>query len=322
MSKINPETTFTAVPETFSSESHLTAVKVTAASGGIIFDNLNDIEFALRVYNGEATVAAPASSHANQKEFLDNMDQQGGGFGVAFSLLAMNKQKQGRDFVGTIMAEARSNLATRDSYCRDFDYDGMGSNFMKTCVKIKKVKGKFLLAINAAYVGDKPEYDLAKLLQRPMAIVNIRIEMSMSIVDGYWYNINLRDVFSPVTADDPANTESWKRLAEIMAMRDDSFDNSTPWKYGFTFRQRIGIRHSMHRTDEGVRALAKATDINLAGAAWNAYSDDHEPEEQQLYMVLGLDGDYEKGYAVDHDERAALELLAHDIEILLRKQLK
>ncbi len=321
--KIDPEKTFTDVPENFSSESQLTAVTISNNSAGIIFDSLADVEFALRVYNGEAKVAAPTSSHANQNEFLDNLDQQGGGIGVAFGLLAIDKQRQGRDFVGSIMAEAKSTLAGHSIYCRDFDYDGMGSNFMKTTVKIKALKGKFVLGLNAACVGNKPELDLAKLLQRPLAIASVWIELSMSVVDDYWYNTNLRDVFAaPVTFVEAKNTEFWERLAEILAMRDDSHYNSTPWKYGFTFRQRIGIKHPLHRRDGTIVAMAKARGLNLTGSSWNVYSNEHEPEEQKLYLLFSLDGDYEKGYAVDQDERAALELLTQETAVLLLKQVK
>ena len=319
---MNPEKHFDAVPDSFTKESHLTQVNSIVKGGGIILDDLKEVEVALRIYNGEIGGVMPTSGLSTNVNMVKNMGQNAGGYGIALALLAADKMQQGRDIVGTIIAE--TNLATRGSYSRHFDYDGMGSNFLKTSVTINKVKGKFLLQISAAYVGDKPEYDLAAMLGRPCAVSSVKIELSLSVVDDYWYNVNLSSILAPVTSIDPDHKMSWERLANQLADRNsDSSYHIVRCKDNLAFALNIGMDQPLHRnSDDKIVTLVKASGGNLAGAAWNAYSDEHEAQEQKLYLWLSLAEGGGSGLAVSAKERQTLLDLTKEIEDLLIAQVK
>lgn len=315
--KVNPEKEFDYVPESFTEESHLTSVISNVNSAGIIFDDLKEIEFALRVYNGEANVI-PASGLDTNLNLLQNIGLKGGDLGIAIGLIAISEAREGKDFVGTIMAEARSNLATKGRYSRHFDYDGMGSSFMKTSVTIEKVKGKFLLSLNAACIGDKPEHELAALLQRPLAIANVRIKMSLSIVDGWWYNANLKNILSRIFPGNADNEQSWLRLAEVLAFRDDPSFKFCSWREGYSFEQRWFMDHPYHRDKDGKDIiLVRAINGNVAGAAWNPYSEKNELQEQKLFLSLRL-----KEVAIEEKERLVLTSFVKEVEDQLLAQVK
>jgi hypothetical protein len=319
--KIEPQKQFDSVPASFTEESRLTAVVSSVNGGGIIFDDLKEIEHALRVYNGEINIA-PALANETNTGFINHLEEQGGGLGVAFGLLAIENERQGNDFVGTIMAEAKSNLATKGKYFRDFDYDGMGSNFMKTSITIEKVKGKFLLEINAAYVGDTPKYELAALLDRPVAIANIRIILNLSIVDDWWYNVNIESLLSQIIPR--SEKESWIRTAEILADHNDPSFKFYPRVFDYDFEQTVFMHHPLHCKNKNGKniQLVKAVNGYLSGASWNPYGKDHKPQEQELILVLRLAGTDSDNLAVDEKERLALTSLAKKIKNQLLTQVK
>jgi hypothetical protein len=63
-----------------------------------------------------------------------------------------------------ILTNAKQTLKSRESWTRDFDYDGMGTSFFKTSVKIKfldRSQDLYAIGFYASYVGDQPEKDLA-----------------------------------------------------------------------------------------------------------------------------------------------------------------
>jgi len=115
-----------------------------------------------------------SSSNATQNNLKDAIGQSEAGV-VGLGLLAMATEKvaSGNKFVNDLLSQAKKALEKQDRWQKHFDYDGMGTSFFKTTVEfevIDREKQIFALGINAAYVGDKPEEDLAKFLGISRAI--------------------------------------------------------------------------------------------------------------------------------------------------------
>jgi hypothetical protein len=217
-----PEEHFRDVPESFSTESQITGVESRVNTNGIILDNLKEVEHVLRIHNDERTVM-PLSSLATTMGLVKDIHADAGPMGAGLVLLAGDTMLKGRDFVGTMMAEAKGNLATKGEYRRSYDYDAMGSNFLKTSVNIRRVEDKFVLNIGAAYVGNKSEAELAVLLGRPIALSSVNIDISMSVVDDWWYNLSLPKVLGDIGYFDPNFEPTWQQLSQVLADEDRNF---------------------------------------------------------------------------------------------------
>lgn len=296
---------FTSVPDSFTAESRLISVTTRPIDAGIIFDDLESIETALRLYNGEYDIVA-ASSLATNANLITNAAQSSGLPAAGLMMLAKELMGQDKDFVGTMMAEARTNLAINGRYHRGFDYDGMGSNFLKTDIEIKLAGSKFLLEINAAYVGDRPQLELAAMIGRPLSISRIEITLLMSVVDERWYNVNLKDVLGTIIDPEFDADTYWSNLPRALADRNDAAIEFPIWN---------GQRVSIYNPDTSYCAfeigkLAKAHGYNVAGASWEPSRDD---EEIAPHKILLTAFPLQKP-AISQEERTAILSLAEDIQ--------
>ena len=91
--------------------------------------------------------------------------------------------------------EACNELKSEGRFHRSFDYDAMGTNFFKTTVNSRQVDGEYILEITAAFVGNKPEENLAEKLGKERALIASSAIGKLSVVDDWWFNINLGDMF-------------------------------------------------------------------------------------------------------------------------------
>lgn len=63
-----------------------------------------------------------------------------------------------------------------------FDYDALGTPFFKTSLGIMKFDNQYIVSFSAAYVGDKPSFEVAKAIQAPMAISEVLIKVPVKVV--------------------------------------------------------------------------------------------------------------------------------------------
>lgn len=80
-----------------------------------------------------------------------------------FLFLQANNRVSGSSFVGEMLKEAKADIQNRGKWRRSYDYDGQGV-FHKTSVEIialNEQKDKFIVGLNAAYVGKEVEDGLA-----------------------------------------------------------------------------------------------------------------------------------------------------------------
>jgi hypothetical protein len=285
-----PEDYFSEVPKNLSSVSTITKVEVIDNTCGIILNDIKEIEGALRTYNGEKAVI-PSNSTATKQDLLNNAFDLGGGMGLGLVALASRKANQGRDFVGTMVAEAKSNLAANGRYYRDYDYDGMGTNFMKTTIGVEKIEKKFVLSITAAYVGNEPEKSLAKQIGKPMVVRSVTVKASMSVVDDWWFNVNVRKILHPVLG---LEENIYISLADVLCGKKENNSGLTiPYKFEEQlFNLTLGFDRDTHfniKDEKRSRDLVRSDGVFISGAAWNAYRGKNQaatPKEVALILTF------------------------------------
>ncbi|MDD5464093.1 MAG: hypothetical protein PHP62_03010 [Candidatus Moranbacteria bacterium] len=318
-----PEEHFSEVPNSFSGESIVTKVKSDIHSEGIILNSIKEVELALRIHNGEVSIT-PLSSMVTNINLVNDMFEHVSPMAAGMVAMASETLMKGKDFVGTIVAEAKCHLATNGKYHRHFDYDGMGSNFLKTSVTVTKVEDKFVLNISGC------ETPIAVLLGRRISLSVASIRVSLSVVDDWWYNVNLKKVLGGIGYLDPEFDPTWPQLAEVLADGKQYF-HLPILKKGIPLSLLIGIDRDRYRyksSEEGnerdERDLIKAIDGNITGAAWSPYrreGSEATVKNRELEVKLIFpDRSYGSPPVIDPEHIAALSQTAREIEEQLLKE--
>ena len=250
MTITNPEKECKTTPESFSEESKITNVETADYRRGIILDSPEEFARALIVYNGGSVEGA----RATQNNLMGAVGDRGGGMGATLLLLGGARNADG--FTERLTQEALSELQSSGRFHRSFDYDAMGTNFFKTTVNGKKVGDKYVLELNAAYVGSAPENKLAETLSKPMALVNSSAKGRLSVVDGWWFNVNLEDVLQGLP---------------ISKKQREKFEHE-----GQKFSLDIGLDADRYLRPEGGEHgsdYMQARGKNIVGGAWTTWAD-------------------------------------------------
>src|SRR3990167_369295 len=315
----DPEKECKTTPESFSEESKITDVETADYRSGIILDSPEEFAQALIVYNGGSVEGA----RATQNNLMDAIGDQGGGMGAALLLLGGARNADG--FTERLIQEALSELQSSGRFHRSFDYDAMGTNFFKTIVNGKQVGDKYVLKLNAAYVSSAPENKLAEKLSKPMALVSSSAKGRLSVVDGWWFNVNLEDVL----ADLPISKKQLKGLPEYIAS--GGFSGERP---EMTFEHEgqklsldIGLDADRYLRPEGGEHgsdYMQARGKNIVGGAWTTWAENGNdrlaPKVVQPAVVVSVSlpsERYSKPVAVTEDQmkvvQAARNYLADSI---------
>jgi len=268
MTITNPEKECKTTPESFSEESKITNVETADYRRGIILDSPEEFARALIVYNGGSVEGA----RATQNNLMGAVGDRGGGMGATLLLLGGARNADG--FTERLTQEALSELQSSGRFHRSFDYDAMGTNFFKTTVNGKKVGDKYVLELNAAYVGSAPENKLAETLSKPMALVNSSAKGRLSVVDGWWFNVNLEDVLQGL----PISKKQLKGLPNYIAS--SGYSGERP---EMTFKHEeqkfsldIGLNADGYlRPEDGEHGsdYMQARGKNIVGGAWTTWAD-------------------------------------------------
>lgn len=208
----NPEIECKTAPESFSEESKITNVETVDDRKGIILDSPEEFVQALIVYNGGSVEEA----RATQYNLMDAAGNQEGG--MAGALISLARTVDADDFVNRLAQEALSELHYTKKFHRCFGYEASGTNFYKTSVYGKIIHGKYVLELVPAYVGSAVENKLAEKLGKPMALISSSAKGRLSVVDGWWFNVNLEDVL----ADLPISRAQLKGFTEYITSSGDS----------------------------------------------------------------------------------------------------
>lgn len=319
MTITNPEKKYKTTPESFSEESKITNVETADYRRGIILDSPEEFAQALAIYNGGSVEGA----RATQNNLMDAVGNAGGGMGAG--LLLMGGMINADGFTERLTQEALSELQSNGRFHRSFDYDAMGTNFFKTTVNGKQVGDKYVLELNAAYVGSEPENKLAETLGKPMALVRSSANGNLSVVDNFWFNVNLEDVLQGL----PIDKKHLKGLPEYITSSGYSGDRpEIAFEHeGQKFSLDIGLKADSYLRPEGGQhgsEYMQARGNNIVGGAWTTWAengnDKCDPRIVQPAVVLSvsLPGErYSRPVAVTEEQmkvvQAARNYLADSI---------
>jgi hypothetical protein len=174
-----------------------TACDKTMYESGIIFERLERLAAALIFYNSGIV---PSSDATRNRLYSDMWRADHPGAGVddpslfratpeagLLSLVELMNQLGG----GLVKTLVQDVLNSKGRYHKSFDYDAMGTRFFKTSVDVEKVDDKYVLELNAAYVGNKPEEDLARLLELERALVWCGSSHDLTTFGSGWFGIDV-----------------------------------------------------------------------------------------------------------------------------------
>ena len=323
-----PEKHFTELPKKFSVTSCVIKLETGEKYDGIIFDSLKDVEHALRFYNGEEGFLP--ESRATSDNLIQDVEKSAGPLAAGLVILAGGKRNAGRDFVGTMMLKIKAGLAERGRHNESYDYDGMGTSFFKTSVEVEAAGEKFVLGINAAYVGDKPEKMLAKKLERPTALRNASVSIAMSVIDEWWFKINIEEVFRKVL---PLTKMELKNMVANICSDHGSRPSILLKRDGERFTIGVNLKCDRHYRitlpggKEDRKDFLSAKGMNIAGAAWGAYRNEGEvakPVEPMLVLSFKY---YDRDSWADNpivsvEKAEALLKLREEIAAKIREKIK
>lgn len=309
MTITNPEKECKTTPESFSEESKITNVETDDYRRGIILDSPEEFAQALIVYDGGSVEGA----RATQNNLMDAVGDQGGGMGAALLLLGGARNADG--FTERLTQEALSELQSNGRFHRSFDYDAMGTNFFKTTVNGKQVGDKYVLELNAAYVGSEPENILAETLSKPMALVSSSAKGRLSVVDGWWFNVNLEDVLAGL----PISKKQLKGLPEYIASGGYSGERpELTFKHdGQKFSLDIGLDADRYLRPEGGEHgsdYMQARGRNIVGGAWTTWAENGNDKiapkvvQPAVVVSVSLPGErYSRPVAVTEDQMKVVQ---------------
>jgi len=188
-------------------------------------------------------------------------------------------------------------------------------HFFKTSIKgrrIIKIRGgeKYVLEINAAYVGDKPEIELAEKLEKPLALIASQAIGKLSLVDDWWFNYDFDKLVRKLPI--PKLYKDVPSLVRNLTGKERSEKPQISFDYeGNKFELAIGMdMKSYLRPKNGKYGTEylQTRGTYLAGGAWRTWDKDGKnipptPESPSLILSVSLPGHkYTKLPIVDERE--------------------
>ena len=163
---------------------------------GIIFEKLENLAAALIVYNTGVTRGSTAT---RDRLYADMWKEDYLDAGVDDPTIFKTTPKAQLMSLGELMSRVKGSVVERlvsevmnsgGKYRKSFDYDGMGTSFFKTDVEVEKIDGKYVLGLWAAYVGDKPEIELAKILGKDRGLVRVGSSHQLTPIAQNWIGVD------------------------------------------------------------------------------------------------------------------------------------
>ena len=165
---------------------NVNAVKRWTSQSHILLNTPEEVDAAFRVYGGDVSQSALTVTSKD-------IDISHGAMGGALFAFAMTEIGGGKkSFASRCGAEAGKCASENRRWHGDWDYDGPGP-FHKCSITVQPfdiakpdgtTETKFGMEIWAAYVGGKPEAELAEIIDRPRGLNHIEITRSCATPEG------------------------------------------------------------------------------------------------------------------------------------------
>ena len=276
----NPEREFNKTPD-LKSESEIVKVTLSERRRGIILDSPEEFAAALTAYGTGIIPECLLTTHRLYKDIGEDTRCSDKGMAVALAVL-MGTTVDNDAFLKELTESAIKGLKEKGWFRQSYDYTF--NKFQKTNITGKKVEDKYILELGVAYVGDKPEIALAEALKRERALISADIEVEVSLVDDWWFNINFARLLKPLALESNPQ-DALNLLPQHFAVRD--FEPELKfWKKNGKTKLSVGFRvdgkgayltylkpekQDPHGKD--YRYL-QARNKNLVGGSWTDYEPD------------------------------------------------
>lgn len=174
------------------------SIEVESFRGLIPIKGWANVEKALALFSSGKTLG----SGDTRRQLHEDVGDSGGGMAGVMLMLAESKVDPDR-VTKNLLKEAGDALKTRDAWSYGFDYDGMGTSFFKTTVRIEvldRTEEVYGLGLNAAYVGTKPETELAKTLGLEKALYRASVVVTVERTGENSFSFDFDGVMQKLSA--------------------------------------------------------------------------------------------------------------------------
>ncbi len=266
MTIVNPQKECPAVPEKLSGESKITSVFNDDRRQGIILDNPRQVIEALKVYCGGEV----GESFAAHKDMMTQLGGRGEGRAAALIVMAEHQTNRGSQFFDELLAE----VSSKGSVYRNFDYHPPVHGLFKTILRCAKVDDKYVLDVSASQIHQKAGNALARTIGRPLALTSATSTLSLSIVDDWWFNVNIKSVLENL----PVQKYELNALPETLVKYSSRKMQFTHERQPFTLDVMLNCyRYAKPDGKKHDSLYLRSGESNIVGAAWA----DHLPDSLQ-----------------------------------------
>ncbi len=172
-------------------------------------------------------------ARAAERNVGDAIEKSSGALGLGIFLLGSIKAGERSNLVDRLLLEAGQTLERRSEFHKSYDYDAMGTPFMKTSVDIKKFgDDMYGIGLYAAYVGDEPEAGLADHLGIPRALLSCSIEVETKPVADNRFEFDFEPVLRKLDTVLGTKKITGKQVAKAMLQKDDFGDSRASFMLG------------------------------------------------------------------------------------------
>jgi hypothetical protein len=277
----NPEKEYRTTPARFSEESKIVKIEKYDSKRGIILDTLDEFKQALISYGDNTPTASRAMYHNLIEGFGHSDDEMDSPVITRPDMCHLSSDRvAGLSFVEKVAEEATAELKSEGKFYKNFHYDGLGTAFFKTTIDAKRIGGKYILALMSPYTNPKTEDELAASLGKNMAIANARVKAKLSVVDDWWFNLNIESTlrkFPITTAIDETDPKlllrSWPNHL-VYCNCNGCVSPELSFKHNHRrFGLTIGLDANMRLVSEGESIrYTQLRGHNIVGGAWTNYA--------------------------------------------------
>jgi len=244
------------------------AIEETMHESGIICNSVEEVAYLLKGYDS-GTIR---SSRATEDKLIEDIGASHGALGVGLLALGMKSIEGGRaSLVDRLIVDVDTAIKSGRAFSKHYDYDGMGSAFFKTSVKVEPAGDKLILEINAAYVGDKPEAELATAAGKERALTSVGARLPLTQLDTNFIGIDLGAALSGSEFDG-------EFIAKQAAGEVDGYAEEKPTfkgKYG-SYAISVGIGQNDNYHPDVFRAKGTGLYMNL------------EPDKGEPFLAISV----------------------------------
>ena len=166
-----------------SSESRVEGIRPYDSLKGVVLGSIGEVRKAIECYVGNKWTL-----NDSERETLRQMSERSHE-ALALGLFGSINRHEG--FLERLLTTVEENLRNRDRFTHHFEYEAMGTPLFKESLEV----GKIVDGDTEGYLLElrRNEELVAQTLNRPRGIAGVGISAEISVVDDYWFNLDLKN---------------------------------------------------------------------------------------------------------------------------------